>query len=252
MLGINMYMKRNDPNDDRLYNYCYKITNNKTGRIYIGVHRTDNLDDGYIGSGKLLKRAIQKHGISFFTKEILMFFETYKEALAYEKKIVTPEFIEESTNYNLKEGGYGGCRWSQYQKKCQSNNMKAKWQDYEFREKMLDVLRAPSRCENISNRVKQWIIDNPELHKQRMDKINLNPEKKEKTANAHRNTKRSTEACTNIRNGIKKSLEDEQVKIRRSGRGSKYYYNPQNKEVKRFYNTADVPEGWVPGSIKNK
>ena len=38
----------------------YKTTNLINGSIYIGVHKTSNINDTYIGSGKLLKSAIKK------------------------------------------------------------------------------------------------------------------------------------------------------------------------------------------------
>ena len=36
----------------------YKITNLVNGKMYIGKHQTDNIDDNYFGSGKILKYAL--------------------------------------------------------------------------------------------------------------------------------------------------------------------------------------------------
>ena len=60
---------------EKKYNYFYKITNNLNGHYYYGVHCTNDLDDGYMGSGKRLHWAYEKYGIENFTKEILKFFE---------------------------------------------------------------------------------------------------------------------------------------------------------------------------------
>lgn len=55
-----------------------------------------------------MNRAIDKHGIENFKKEILFVFETEVEMNTKEIELVTPEFCREDTNYNLCPGGKGG------------------------------------------------------------------------------------------------------------------------------------------------
>lgn len=86
----------------------YKITNAIDGKIYIGKHQTKNLNDCYMGSGKNLKRAIRKHGIENFTKEILFHLMTEDEMNAKEAELVTEEFCLREDTYNLCPGGQGG------------------------------------------------------------------------------------------------------------------------------------------------
>jgi hypothetical protein len=93
------------------YFYLYKITNLVNGKIYVGVHKTKSLDDGYMGSGKIIRSAVQKHGISNFSKDILEFFDTSEAMYAKEKEIVTEEFLEREDTYNLRRGGNGGFDW---------------------------------------------------------------------------------------------------------------------------------------------
>ena len=92
---------------NRRYHYFYKITNNINGHFYYGVHNTDNLDDGYMGSGKRLRYAYEKYGIENFTKEILKFFDTSKEAFLYEAEVVNERLVNDKSCYNIKQGGDG-------------------------------------------------------------------------------------------------------------------------------------------------
>lgn len=88
----------------------YKITNLINGKIYIGCHQTSDVNDGYMGSGKLIKRAIEKYGIENFHKEILHECSSVEKMFEMESTIVNEEFVECLNTYNLKTGGTGG--WS--------------------------------------------------------------------------------------------------------------------------------------------
>ena len=85
----------------------YKITNKVNGKIYIGKHSCSSIDeeDGYMGSGKLIKKSIEKYGIENFTKEILFVFDDEIMAYDKEKEIVNEEFVKRKDVYNLIIGG---------------------------------------------------------------------------------------------------------------------------------------------------
>ena len=88
--------------------YIYKTTCNVTGRWYIGIHSTSNLEDAYMGSGLRLRRSIRKYGVENHFKEILEFFDTREELVNREKEVVNFELIEEDLCMNLVAGGNGG------------------------------------------------------------------------------------------------------------------------------------------------
>lgn len=93
-----------------MYFTIYKITNNLDGKFYIGMHKTSNLEDGYFGSGKLLKYAVNKHGIDNFQKEYLFIFDNYQDMMNKEIELVNEELIKNPLSYNLTVGGWGGNR----------------------------------------------------------------------------------------------------------------------------------------------
>lgn len=89
--------------------YVYQIANTSNNMIYVGKRtHTDPPNDNYMGSGRLIKEAIKKEGIEHFTKTILQIFDTAEEALAYERSIVSEEFVKRDNTYNLHKGGNGG------------------------------------------------------------------------------------------------------------------------------------------------
>jgi hypothetical protein len=88
--------------------YLYKTTCLITNRYYIGMHSTYNLEDGYMGSGKRLRRSIRKYGVENHVKEILEFFENRDLLIEAEKKSITPEMLKDKNCMNLMAGGEGG------------------------------------------------------------------------------------------------------------------------------------------------
>jgi group I intron endonuclease len=92
----------------QMFFIIYKITNKINNKFYIGAHKTEDLNDGYMGSGKILKRAINKYRIDNFIKEILFQCNSEEKMFQKEKEIITEELIKDKTCYNLKVGGEGG------------------------------------------------------------------------------------------------------------------------------------------------
>lgn len=88
-----------------MYYTIYKTTNKITNEFYIGQHATEELTDGYLGSGTRLINSIDKYGKDNFTKEILFVFDTYKEMNDKEIEIVNEEFLSDPLTLNLILGG---------------------------------------------------------------------------------------------------------------------------------------------------
>jgi len=86
----------------------YQTTNLTNGKIYIGYHSTEDLNDQYLGSGKILNQAITKSGRENFKREILYVFPSREEALNKELELVNEAFVQREDTYNMKIGGEGG------------------------------------------------------------------------------------------------------------------------------------------------
>ena len=92
---------------NKKFHLLYRVTNVETKQEYIGVHSTDNIHDGYMGSGTLLKKDISKYGVSLFSREIIQTFESRCELLIAEKNIVNEEYLTFANTYNVVFGGGG-------------------------------------------------------------------------------------------------------------------------------------------------
>ena len=102
----------------------YETTNLVNGKKYRGIHKTKNLEDGYLGSGTALKLAVKKYGEENFSREIIEFCETYDELLIKESIYVDDEWVKDKSNYNLKTGGQSAGILSQESKDKISETLK--------------------------------------------------------------------------------------------------------------------------------
>lgn len=127
------------------FNFIYKITNTITGKIYIGKHSTDNLDDGYLGSGIYIRRSIKKYGTDKFIKEVIEFidYEVMNEREIF--WIKSMDSTNTNIGYNLLPGGEG----------FTSDIAKSMWLDKNFRENHQMVMNSEIIRNKISEGVKK-------------------------------------------------------------------------------------------------
>jgi len=145
------------PRKQKKLHYIYKTTNIINGKYYIGMHSTDNVDDGYIGSGKLLWFSIKKYGKENFVCEILEYLPNRQTLKEREKEIVNKILLEDKSCLNLKLGGYGGFVDENHKykfhssggRKVRSNFSKIHQEkmknDKEYREKIILKLKSYKR-----------------------------------------------------------------------------------------------------------
>jgi hypothetical protein len=109
------------PRKAHTFNFIYKTTCLITGRYYIGLHSTSNLDDAYLGSGTRLWKSIKKYGKKNHKREILEFLPDRKALAAREREIVDESIINDPMCMNLMKGGEaGGFINDSHQIKCAS------------------------------------------------------------------------------------------------------------------------------------
>ena len=202
-------------NMSKKFHTVYKITNNINGKIYIGKHSTDNLDDGYMGSGSYIRNAILKYGVESFNKEILCVLDTSEGALIKESEIVNEAFVSRKDTYNMRVGGDGGFT-SEDNKRIWSNRTE------EQRQKIISYLCRDPLIHSIS--AKKY-YNSPE-GKARARRAIIRYNKSEKGRNT---SKRSAENMRSLLNNYKQNnpdkyhLSDLKRRLGSCHRNHKYY-----------------------------
>ena len=154
------------PRRQKKYHFIYKTTNKLNGKYYIGMHSTDNLNDGYLGSGNRLRYSVRKYGEENFEREILEFVDSREELKKREEEVVNLDEIAKKDCMNLTIGGEGGDRRTGKKHKKESiekirSSLKGKTKSEETKNK----IRQSSKGRGLGKKLSQEIKDKISLSK---------------------------------------------------------------------------------------
>lgn len=132
--------------------YIYRITNEINGKYYLGRRscKCNPSKDSYMGSGKVLKLAIEKYGLENFSKEILCFAETAEELIEYESAIVDRYEVNNPMCYNLILGGAGTAKGKA--------TFKGKKHNKEARRKMSKSLKGKAKSSSHKENIRKGCL----------------------------------------------------------------------------------------------
>lgn len=138
--------------------YIYKTTNTVNNKIYIGQHHATEYDNNYIGSGPILKKAINKYGKDNFINEILEICETEEELhLKEEYWILTLNARDHNIGYNIAKGGQWDTTADTIAIYKGDEEIKTSPENLSYwLEQGYTVGRKPSTCDNLSKAIKAW------------------------------------------------------------------------------------------------
>lgn len=138
--------------------YIYITTNLINRKYYIGKHKGE-VDDSYLGSGVVLRQAIEKYGKDNFQKEILVVCSTEEEANHWEK-ITIQEHLSNPNCYNIAPGGEGG-----YTIRYFSEEEKQKVRQKASKSYKQYIITHPEEVKARQNRQKVSLLSNIENHR---------------------------------------------------------------------------------------
>lgn len=178
--------------EEKVY-FIYLTINNVNGKMYIGQHSCsyeEQFKDGYLGSGKILRHAIQKYGAENFERIILEYANSPDELNDLELKYANEEVMNDERFYNMKTGGMQNAVFSEEIKKKISESRKGQKLTEETKRK----LSQSQLGRHHSEETKKKISDS---HK------NPSEETRRKIGEAHKGIKLSDEVKEKISNAQK-------------------------------------------------
>jgi group I intron endonuclease len=201
--------KQNWYTNPRKYHFIYKTTCSVNGKYYYGMHSTDDLEDGYIGSGTYLAKSVRKHGRENFKLEILEFCLDRENLKQREAELITEEMLNDPMCMNLRLGGHGG--WEIVHQRLKT--------DQEFKKRHSNSLSR-------SHQYRKGILFNDK----RCDWTGRNHSEETKKK-------------------ISESNKLNHLGDRNSQFGRYWCHNPISGEIKRLLHNEEIPSGWRKGKV---
>ncbi len=155
--------------------FVYLTTNLINGMQYIGEHKTKNRDDGYLGSGAELNRAVQEFGSENFIREILEYFLTKQEAFDAEQHFIEQYNTLFPNGYNIEpNGGYWPLKHTSHTKRKISINNARYWKgkkriiSEETRKKMSEAGKGRIISEETRRKLSEFGKNRSEEHRRKL------------------------------------------------------------------------------------
>jgi hypothetical protein len=79
--------------EDRKYHFTYKVTCSYNGRVFYGVHSTDEIDQKFTGKGNALRHSVLDYGVDAHKLEIICVYPTRAEAKANYNELKSVDLI---------------------------------------------------------------------------------------------------------------------------------------------------------------
>ena len=200
--------------------YIYEIKNEVNGKTYIGQHKTNNLNDSYMGSGKVIRKAYEKYGLNNFTKTILAIAYSKKIINILEKMFISFYRVQGKAEYNIASGGDGG----------NGDSNKGRIVSQETKEKLRRLNLGKHLSEETKKKISEGVLKSNRTYV-------FSEEARRKMSESHLGKKRSKESIeAQIKAQIGRIVSEEtKKKISESTRGERngFYGKHHNEETKK-------------------
>ena len=187
------------------------------------MHSTDDLDDGYVGSGTRLWHSIKKYGRENFKLEILEFCSDRESLKKREAELITEDLLKDPMCMNLKIGGEGG--WDHLTKE--------------------QIVRRNTKL----SRIKADKIRNDPDYRLHNSKL-LSDSHSYRKGILFNGKRRNWTNCRHTESAKKKISEANRINQtgeRNSQFGRYWCHDPRSGEIKHLARGEEVPHGWLKG-----